>query len=105
MNLMKETWMKGLARAGSRAGGTVLLQRFAPLYGEDNEAATRQYNVAVSLQNREAYDLAVDAWGSFIQTIPRTRVSPSAALPGRLLFFYGGGRAGCQTDRGGPEIV
>jgi cellulose synthase operon protein C len=61
------TWMKALATAGV-AGALVCF--LAPVYGEDNEAATGQYVVAVGLQNREAYDLAIDAWGSFIKAHP-----------------------------------
>ena len=60
----------------------------APLYGEDNEAATRQYNVAVRLQNREAYDLAIDAWGSFIQAYPTdSRVNQARHYQGVCYFF------------------
>ncbi len=59
-----------------------------PLYGEDNEAATRQYNVAVSLQNREAYDLAIDAWGSFIKAYPADpRVNHARHYQGVCYFF------------------
>jgi TolA-binding protein len=35
---------------------------------EKPEAATRQYNAAVALQNRGVYDLAIDEWVKFINT-------------------------------------
>ncbi len=39
----------------------------SPLRGGDTESATRQYKAAVAMQNREAYDLAADAWVKFIE--------------------------------------
>ena len=53
-----------------RIGLVVLLSLSAPAFGADSDAATRQYNVAVGLQNREAYDLAAEAWTNFLQTYP-----------------------------------
>ena len=67
----------------------VLVWSGSPLFGQDNDAATRQYNAAVALQNGEAYDLAVGAWGKFVEATPATHASPGAALPGRLLFPHG----------------
>ena len=100
MNFMKGTWMKALARAGWAGVLGALFCFSAPLYGEDNEAATRQYNVAVRLQNREAYDLAIDAWGSFIQTYPTdSRVTQARHYQGVCYFFTAVGALDAkQTD-------
>jgi len=85
MNFMKGTRMNGLARAGVLAAVFCFI---APLYGDDNEAATRQYNVAVSLQNREAYDLAIDAWAGFVQAHPTdARVVQARHYQGVCYFF------------------
>ena len=74
MNDMKETWIKGLVRAGwAGVLGAVfcLSGRFiAPLYGEDSAAATGQYSVAVAFQNQKVYDLAIERWSNFIKTYP-----------------------------------
>ena len=44
--------------------------------------------MAVRLQNREAYDLAIDAWGSFIQTHPTdSRVNQARHYQGVCHFF------------------
>jgi cellulose synthase operon protein C len=59
--------MNALSRAGVLG---VILGCSVPLFAQDNDAANRQFNVAVSFQNREAYDLAIDAWGSFIKSYP-----------------------------------
>ena len=100
MNLMKGTWMKALARAGWAGALAAMLCVSAPVYGEDSEAATRQYNVAVRLQNREAYDLAVDAWGSFLQTYPTdSRVTQARHYQGVCQFFTAVGALDAkQTD-------
>ena len=89
----------GEGRLGRRAGGCLLCLS-APLYGEDNEAATRQYNVAVALQNREAYDLAIDAWGSFIKSYPTDpRVTQARHYQGVCHFFTAVGASDAkQTD-------
>ncbi len=92
MNSMKEIWMKGLSRTGWAGVLTAVFCvsncSIAPLYGEDSEAATRQYNVAVSLQNREAYDLAIDAWAGFIKTYPTdSRVTHARHYQGVCYFF------------------
>jgi TolA-binding protein len=88
MNLKKGTWMKALARVAWAAVLGALLCVGAPLYGEDSEAATRQYNVAVRLQNREAYDLATDAWSTFIQTYPTdSRIAQARHYQGVCQFF------------------
>ncbi|MGA2254069.1 MAG: tetratricopeptide repeat protein [Thermoguttaceae bacterium] len=88
MNHLKGTWMKALARAGWASVVGALFCFSAPLYGEENEAATRQYNVAVRLQNREAYDLAIDAWGSFLQAYPTdTRATQARHYQGVCQFF------------------
>ena len=87
MNFMNANWMKGLAKAGW-AGMVWAICCNAPLYGDDSEAATRQYNVAVSLQNREAYDLALDAWTTFVQTYPSdSRVAQARHYQGVCHFF------------------
>jgi TolA-binding protein len=71
-----------------------------PAYSQDNEAATRQYNVAVRLQNREAYDLAVDAWGNFLQTYPAdARATHARHYQGICYFFTATGAVDAkQTD-------
>ena len=77
----------GGGRLGRLAQGARLPER-SPLYGEDNEAATRQYNVAVGLQNREAYDLAIDAWSGFIKSRPADpRVTLARHYQGVCNFF------------------
>ncbi len=91
MNSMKEIWMKGLSRTGWAGVLTAVFCvsncSIAPLYGEDSEAATRQYNVAVSLQNREAYDLAIDAWAGFIKTYPTdSRVTMPGITRASVIF-------------------
>jgi len=100
MSYVKGTEMKALARA-AWAGvlGTVVCF-VAPLRAEENEAATRQYNVAVSLQNREAYDLAIDAWGSFMQAYPAdARVTQARHYRGVCYFFAAVGALDAkQTD-------
>ncbi len=100
MKFIKGTWMKALARAGCASVLGVLLCVRAPLYGEDSEAATRQYNVAVRLQNREAYDLAIDAWRSFIQTYATdSRVTQARHYQGVCHFFTAVGALDArQTD-------
>ncbi len=88
MDLTKGSWMKGLLKAGWAGIVGAILCVSAPAYGEDSEAATRQYNVAVRLQNREAYDLAVDAWTSFIQTYPTdSRLTQARHYQGVCRFF------------------
>ncbi len=42
---------------------------------EPSEAATRQYAAAVALQNREAFDLAAEAWTEFIADFRRDAVT------------------------------
>ncbi len=80
--------MKALARAGWAGVLAALFCFSAPLYGEDNEAATRQYNVAVALQNKEDYDTAVGAWERFIQTYPTdSRVNHARHYQGVCQFF------------------
>jgi TolA-binding protein len=80
--------MKALARAGWAGVLGALLFLSAPLYGDDSEAAIRQYKVAVSLQNREAYDLAIEAWGSFIKAYPTDpRVTQARHYQGVCYFF------------------
>ena len=77
MNLMNETWKKAVAKTGwagmAAVLGLVAAIGSARLYAADSDAATRQYNVAVGLQNREAYDLATGAWASFLRPMPTTR--------------------------------
>ena len=76
--------MKGLATAGVLG----LLVCFSPpLYGEDTEDATRQYTVAVRLQNDENYDLAIERWKSFIQAYPTdSRVNRARHYQGVCCF-------------------
>jgi cellulose synthase operon protein C len=62
--------MKALTRTGWLGLLGVLLSVGTPLYGQDNEAATRQYKAAVALQNSEAFDVASDAWSKFIEANP-----------------------------------
>jgi cellulose synthase operon protein C len=74
----KGIWMKALERVVSAGMLGAIVPAIAativcfalPLFGEDSDEATRQYDVSVRLQNREAYDLAVDAWQSFIKSYP-----------------------------------
>jgi TolA-binding protein len=92
--------MKALARAGWAGLAAALLCFSVPAYGEDSEAATRQYNVAVRFQNREAYDLAIEAWGNFLQTYPTdSRVTHARHYQG--LCYYSAAAAALtakQTD-------
>ncbi len=88
MNLIRENCMKALSRTGWAGLLGMLLCFVTPLYGVDNEAATRQYSVAVRLQNGEAYDLAIDAWGSFIKAYPTdSRVTQARHYQGVCYFF------------------
>lgn len=80
--------MRALARAGWVGTVGALICLCAPVYGDDSEAATRQYNVAVRFQNREAYDLAIGAWGNFLQAYPTdSRVTQARHYQGVCYFF------------------
>jgi cellulose synthase operon protein C len=70
MDCWKGTQMKALARAAWAVVLGALFCYGPPLGAQENEAAKGQYVVAVGLQNREAYDLAIDAWASFIKDYP-----------------------------------
>src|SRR5208283_5055928 len=101
MKAFEGTEMKALARAGwAGVLGTFFCFVAAPLDAQENEAATRQYNVAVRLQNSEAYDLAIDAWGSFIQAYPTdARVTQARHYQGVCHFFVAVGALDAkQTD-------
>jgi len=57
-----------LARTGLWAVAFLLLFALLPVRAQDkSEAATRQYNTAVGLQNSEEYGLAADVWQGFIR--------------------------------------
>jgi TolA-binding protein len=62
-------------RAGLAALAVLLVSVPLPAFAQEKtEAATRQYNAAVGLQNSEEYGLAADVWQGFIkdfQTDPR----------------------------------
>jgi len=38
---------------------------------KESDAATRQYAVAVGLQNRKLYDLAIEEWQKFLKQFPK----------------------------------
>ena len=86
MNVMDGTWTKAWFPWASMAA--LLLWCGAPALGADSEAANRQYNVAVGLQNREAYDLAVDAWTSFLQTYPNDSSANQARHYQGVCYFF-----------------
>ena len=100
MDFTKGMCMKALARAGWAGVVGALLYFSSPVYAEDSEAATRQYDVAVRFQNREAYDLAIGAWANFLQNYPTdTRVTHARHYRGICYFFTAvGAQDAKQTD-------
>jgi TolA-binding protein len=92
--------MKAPSRVGWAGVLGALVCCSSPLCGADNDAATRQFNVAVSLQNREAYDLAIDAWAGFITSYPiDSRVNKAQHYRGVCYFFTAiTATEGKQTD-------
>ena len=63
--------MKASARATWPALlGAALAFVAGPLFAEDDAAAARQYKAAMAFQVSEAYDLAADEWGKFIEAYP-----------------------------------
>jgi TolA-binding protein len=91
--------MKALTRVGWAGAWSALFFFCAPLFAQENEAATRQYNVAVRLQNQEAYDLASNAWGSFIQAYPAdARVTQARHYQGVCQYFTAAALDAKQAD-------
>ena len=67
------------------AGSCLCWAGKAPLLAQSqDDAATRQYAVAVGFQNKKLYDLAIDEWLSFIRKFPKDQRQDRARGQERL---------------------